>query len=172
MARRIVHAALAGLALAFIGASGAGAQGAPKLVGQFGDWGVYVDTSGNGKICYALSQPKSRAPAGLNRDPAYFFISTRTAENVKGEISVVMGFPLKEGTDATLTIGSASFDLYTRGTGAWVRNVAEETRLLDAMRKGRDLTVKGTSGRGNVTTDTYSLSGISAAVDRAAQECR
>lgn len=172
MARRIVHAALAGLALAFIGASGAGAQGAPKLVGQFGDWGVYVDTSGNGKICYALSQPKSRAPAGLNRDPAYFFISTRTAENVKGEVSVVMGFPLKEGSDATLTIGPTSFDLYTRGTGAWVRNVAEETRLVDAMRKGRDLTVKGTSGRGNVTTDTYSLSGISAAVDRAAQECR
>jgi invasion protein IalB len=172
MARRIVHAALAGLALAFIGASGAGAQGAPKLVGQFGDWGVYVDTSGSGKICYALSQPKSRAPAGLNRDPAYFFISTRTAENVKGEVSVVMGFPLKEGTDATLTVGPASFDLYTRGTGAWVRNVAEETRLVDAMRKGRDLTVKGTSGRGNVTTDTYSLSGISAAIDRAAQECR
>jgi hypothetical protein len=85
---------------------------------------------------------------------------------------VVMGFPLKEGTDATLTIGPANFDLYTRGTGAWVRNVAEETRLVDALRKGKDLVVKSTSLRGNVTTDSYSLSGISAAIDRAAQECR
>lgn len=172
MARRTVRAALAGMALAIIGASCASAQGAPKLVGQFGDWGVYLDTSGSGKICYALSQPKNRQPAGLARDPAYFFVSTRTAENVKGEVSVVMGFPLKEGTDATLTIGPASFDLYTRGTGAWVRNVAEETRLVDAMRKGRDVVVKSTSTRGNVTTDTYSLSGVSAAIDRAAQECR
>ncbi|GLK70803.1 hypothetical protein KHC23_18350 [Ancylobacter dichloromethanicus] len=172
MARRTVRAALAGLALAAIGIGGATAQGAPKLVGQFGDWGVYVDTSGSGKICYALSQPKSRLPSGLKRDPAYFFISTRTAENVKGEVSVVMGFPLKEGTDATLTIGPANFELYTRGTGAWVRNVAEETRLVDAMRKGRDVVVKSTSLRGNVTTDAYSLSGVSAAVDRAAQECR
>ncbi len=172
MARRIVRAALAGLAVAFIGASGATAQGAPKLVTQSGDWGVYKDESGGGKICYALSQPKTRAPSGLSRDPAYFFISTRTAENVKGEVSVVMGFPLKEGVDATLTIGPTSFDLYTRGTGAWVRNAAEEARLVEAMRKGRDVVVKSTSLRGNVTTDTYSLSGISAAIDRAAQECR
>jgi len=172
MARRIVRAALAGLALAVIGMGGVSAQGAPKLVGQFGDWGVYMDQSGGGKICYALSQPKTRLPAGLNRDPAYFFISTRTAENVRGEVSVVMGFPLREGVDATLTIGPASFDLYTRGTGAWVRNAAEEARLVDALRKGRDVVVKSTSARGNVTTDTYSLSGISAAIDRAAQECR
>lgn len=172
MARRTVRAAFAGLALAMIGTVGASAQGAPKLVGQFGDWGVYVDTSGSGKICYALSQPKDRQPGGLSRDPAYFFISTRTAENVKGEVSVIMGFPLKEGTDAVLTIGSANFELYTRGTGAWVRNVAEEARLVDAMRKGRDVVVKSTSQRGNVTTDTYSLSGVSAAVDRATQECR
>ena len=172
MARRIVCAALAGLAIATLGAGAAPAQGAPKLVSQSGDWGVYMDTSGQGKICYALSQPKTRAPAGLSRDPAYFFVSTRTAENVKNEISVVMGFPLKEGSDATLTIGPASFDLYTRGSGAWVRNVAEENRLLDAMKRGKDVVVKSSSVRGNVTTDTYSLSGISAAVDRAAQECR
>ncbi|MDQ0349919.1 invasion associated locus B family protein [Ancylobacter vacuolatus] len=172
MARRTVRATLAGLAMAMIGIGGASAQGAPKLVTQSGDWGVYLDTSGSGKICYALSQPKTRMPAGLKRDPAYFFISTRTAENVKGEVSVVMGFALKEGTDATLTIGPANFDLYTRGTGAWVRNVAEEARLVDALRKGKDVVVKSTSLRGNVTTDTYSLSGISAAIDRAAQECR
>lgn len=170
MARRTARAAILGLALACLGT--AGAQAAPKLVNQFGDWGVYLDDSGGGKICYALSQPKTRAPATLKRDPAYFFISTRTAENVKNEISVVMGFPLKEGSDATLTIGPTSFDLYTRGSGAWVRNVAEETRLIDALKRGKDVVVKGTSGRGNTTTDTYSLNGISAAIDRAAQECK
>jgi len=172
MARHFGHAALAGLAIMVLGATASHAQGAPKLVAQSGDWGVYVDQSGSGKTCYALSQPKTRVPEGLNRDPAYFFISTRTAENVKNEISVIMGFPLKEGSDATLTIGANNFALYTRESGAWVRNVAEEARLVDALRKGKDVVVKGTSRRGNVTTDTYSLNGVSSAIDRAAQECR
>lgn len=172
MARRIMSAALAGLAFTALGVAATAAQGAPKLVAQFGDWGVYMDQSGAGKICYALSQPKTRAPTGLNRDPAYFFISTRTAENVKNEVSVIVGFPIKEGSDATLTVGPTNFTLYTRDTGAWVRNVAEESRLVEALRRGRDAVLKSTSRRGNVTTDTYSLNGISAAVDRATQECR
>ncbi|HSI41235.1 MAG TPA: invasion associated locus B family protein [Xanthobacteraceae bacterium] len=172
MARRTVRTAAFGAALAMAGISAAAAQGAPKLVQQFGDWGVYLDQSGPGKICYALSQPKKREPEGLNRDPAYFFVSSRTAENVRNEISVIAGFPLKEDSAATLTIGPTSFQLYTRESGAWVRNVAEEARLVDALRKGRDVVVKTTSRRGNVTTDTYSLSGLGAAVDRAAQECK
>ena len=172
MARRFVHTALAGLVSMAAGMLVAEAQAAPKLVTQVGDWGVYMDQSGSGKICYALSQPKSRAPEGLNRDPAYFFISTRTAENVKNEVSVIAGFPLKEGVDATLAIGPNSFSLYTRESGAWVRNVAEEARVIDALRRGQGAVVKLTSRRGNVTTDTYSLNGISAAIDRAAQECR
>ncbi|MBS7541131.1 invasion associated locus B family protein [Ancylobacter lacus] len=172
MARPLVRAAFVGAALTMCSAAFATAQAAPKLVTQIGDWGVYVDTAGSGKICYALSQPKKREPEGLSRDPAYFFISTRTAENVKNEISVIAGFPLKEGSDASLAIGTNNFTLYTRDTGAWVRNVAEEARVVDAMRKGQSAVVKTTSRRGNVTTDTYSLNGISAAVDRATQECR
>ena len=38
--------------------------------------------------------------------------------------------------------------MYTQNDGAWIKNVAEEARLIDAMRKGADLTVKGTSTRG------------------------
>ena len=38
--------------------------------------------------------------------------------------------------------------MYTQNDGAWIKNVAEEARMVDAMRKGADLTVKGTSGRG------------------------
>ncbi|MFG1297798.1 MULTISPECIES: invasion associated locus B family protein [Xanthobacter] len=146
-------------------------QGQSKPVAQFGDWSVYVSTS-SPKVCYAISQPKTRLPAGLSRDPAYFFISTRPGENVKNEVSITVGFPVKEGSDATLTVGSLTLQLYTKDQGAWVRNVADETKLVDAMRKGRDLTVESVSGRGNKTTDKYSLSGISQALDRAAQECK
>jgi invasion protein IalB len=143
---------------------------APALVSQYGDWGVYV-ANNKGKICYALAEPKSRAPK-LNRDPAYLFVSTRPAENVRNEISVVVGFAIKEGSDATVEVGNMSFPFYTKNDSAWIKNAAEEGKLIDAMRKGSDLVVKSTSGRGNVTTDRYSLSGIAQALDRAAQECK
>lgn len=147
-------------------------QGQPKPVAQFGDWSVYTGGSGNSKVCYALSQPKDRQPNGLSRDPAYFFVSTRPGEKVVNEVSITMGFPLKDGSEAKLTIGPQVFQLYTKEQGAWVRNVAEEGKLVDAMRKGRDLTVASTSTRGNVTTDRYSLSGIAQALDRVVQECK
>lgn len=168
-----VHPALLGMFLACAAAAPAAAQGQPqsKAVAQFGDWSVYVSTS-SPKVCYAISQPKTRAPEGLKRDPAYFFISTRPGENVKNEVTVTVGFPLKDGSDATLTVGAATLQLYTKDQGAWVRNVADEAKLVEAMKRGKDLTVASTSLRGNVTTDKYSLVGLSQALDRVAQECK
>ncbi|MFG1299258.1 invasion associated locus B family protein [Xanthobacter sp. V3C-3] len=165
--------ALLGAVLACAMATSAGAQGQPqsKSVAQFGDWSVYVSTT-SPKVCYAISQPKTRAPEGLKRDPAYFFVSTRPGENVKNEITVTMGFPLKEGSDAQLTVGSMQLQLYTKNEGAWVRNVADEAKLVDAMRRGKDVTVVSTSLRGNPTTDKYSLTGLGQALDRVAQECK
>lgn len=143
----------------------------PKLVSQYGDWGVYV-SQGKSKICYALGEPKDRKPAGLKRDPAYIFISNRPSENVRDEVSIIVGFTMKEGSDATLEVGGMSFPFYTKNDGAWVRNAAEEPKLVEALRKNRDFTVKSTSTREHVTTDRYSLSGISQALDRVAQECK
>ena len=88
------------------------------------------------------------------------------------EVSVVVGFSIKEGSDATLDISGSNYPFYTKNDGAWVRNAAEETKLIDAMRKGKDFSVKSLSLRGNPTTDRYSLAGIAQALDRATQECK
>src|SRR5229473_3110139 len=150
----------------------AGTAAAPSLIVQYGDWGVYVSQAPKTKICYALSQPKERQPGGLKRDPGYFFISTRPGENVNNEVSVVVGFTIKDGADAIVDVGTASFPFFTKNDGAWMKNAAEEARLIEALRKGRDFTVKSTSLRGNATNDRYSLSGIGQALDRVAQECK
>lgn len=147
-----------------------GPNSGPTLVSQYGDWGAYVSNTKN-KICYALSEPKDRKPK-LTRDPGYFFVSTRPGENVQNEVSVVVGFTIKEGTDASLDIGGMSFPFYAKNDSAWLKNAAEEPKLIEALRKNHDLTVKSTSARGNVTTDHYSLSGIAQALDRVAQECK
>jgi invasion protein IalB len=91
---------------------------------------------------------------------------------VKNEVSVIVGYPQKPGHDAAAAIGSATYAMYTQNDGAWVKNAAEETQMVDAMRKGADLVVKSESGRGTKTTDTYSLKGIAQALDRVAEECK
>jgi invasion protein IalB len=148
------------------------APAAPTLVAQYGDWGVYVSQAARTKICYALSQPKERQPGNLKRDPGFFFVSTRPGENVKNEVSVIVGFPIKDGSEAVADIGGTTFALYTKADSAWVRNIAEEARLVDSLRRGREVLVKSTSARGNMTTDKYSLSGLAQALDRVVQECR
>jgi hypothetical protein len=44
--------------------------------------------------------------------------------------------------------------------------------MVDAMRKGSELTVKGTSGRGTQSIDEYSLKGLAQALDKIDKECR
>jgi hypothetical protein len=40
------------------------------------------------------------------------------------------------------------------------------------MRKNPDLVIKGISGKGTQSTDTYSLKGLGQALDKMAQECK
>jgi invasion protein IalB len=152
----------------------AAASSQPTLLGQYGDWGAYTAAPEGKKVCFALAKPKSSAtnPAGRSRDPAYIFISTRPSEKVRNEISVIIGYPFKSSSDATAEVGSTRFAMYTEKDGAWIKNVTEEARLIDAMRKGSDLTIKGTSSRGTQSTDQYSLKGVSQAIERVEQECK
>jgi hypothetical protein len=146
----------------------------PTLLGQYGDWGAYTASPAGKKVCFALGKPKTTKtePPGRKRDPAYVFVSTRPAENVKNEVSIIIGYPFKTSSDATAEIGTAKFAMYTQNDGAWIKNVAEEARMVEAMRKGADLTVKGTSGRGTQSTDQYSLKGLGQALDKIEQECK
>jgi len=146
----------------------------PVLLGQYGEWGAYEAQGSGGKVCFAAAKPGSSqtTPAGKQRDAVFFFVATRPAENVKNEVSVMIGYPFKPATDATIEIGPAKFALYTQSDGAWIKNAAEEARLVETMRKGTDLVVSGASSHGMQSVDRYSLKGLSQALDRAAQECR
>lgn len=143
----------------------------PVQVGSFGDWGAFLAQSGKEKTCYALASPKDRVPSGLPRDSAYVFISNRPAENVRNEISIIMGFPMKDGAEARAEVGNLGFDLVAKGPNAWVKNPAEEGQFIEAMKKSAKLVVKAPSMKGNVTTDNYSLTGFSQALDKVQKEC-
>lgn len=143
----------------------------PTGVAQFKDWGVYTANSSGGKICFALSKPKDTKPANVRRGDIFVFVTTRPAEKVKNEVTVEIGYPFKDGSSALADIGGTKFKLFTKGEKAWVENAAEEPNFVAAMRAGSSMVISGTSQRGTDTTDTYSLSGVTAALDRVAQEC-
>jgi hypothetical protein len=146
----------------------------PTLIGQFGTWGAYMATPNGRKVCFALAKPSSSKtnPPNRPRDPAYAFVSTRPAEKVANEVSIMIGYALKPGAESTLEVGGAAYALYGQGDGLWIKNAAEEERMVDAMRKAGDATVKGVSAKGTETVDVFSLKGLSQALDRLAQDCR
>ena len=188
--------ACAALFAGAVEASAAKKEGAPKpdFVGAYGDWKVYHTGAGKTRICYLLAEPKSRDPAAAD-EKVYAFISERPAERVRNEVSFVMGFEVAAGPEAkdakdskdkkkdkkpkkveevtapTATIGETEFALAPKGNDLWVKNPAEEAHVIDEMRKGASLVIKASSRKGRATTDTYSLTGFSQAIDKALKDC-
>ena len=61
--------------------------------------------------------------------------------------------------------------MYTQNDGAWVKNAADEARMIEIDAQGRRHGGQGMTSRGTQTTDTFSLKGLGQALDRVAQEC-
>ncbi|MDE2577592.1 MAG: hypothetical protein KGL46_02185 [Hyphomicrobiales bacterium] len=138
-------------------------------LGTFENWKAYA-TQGK-KTCYALTRPKDRSPKTLKRDDAYIFISDRPADNVRNEVSIIMGFAMKDGSEPKADINGVNFDLIAKGSNAWVKNASEEGSFIQALKKGSKLVVKASSAKGHATTDTYSLGGVTDALARIRKEC-
>jgi invasion protein IalB len=111
-------------------------------------------------------------PADRPRNPSYMFISSRPADKVSNEVSIIIGYAFKPNSEATADVGTTSFALSTQQDGAWVKNATEEAHLVEALRAGQSAIVKGVSAKGTRSTDTFSLRGLAQALDRVDQECK
>jgi len=147
------------------------AKAQPTLLGQYDNWGAYWAAPDGRKICFAAARPGG-SQSNRARHPTYLFITSRPHEKVKDEVSAILSFPLKTSLDATATIGGKHFAMAAKADGVWVKNTADETKLIEAMRKGGELVLKGTTDRGLQSTDAFSLKGLPQALDRIARECK
>jgi hypothetical protein len=162
-------ASLAAAALAAVPAHAA------TSIGTFKQWGAYTSSDANGKMCFVASQPqdsKYQPNAVSSRDPVFFMITSIPAKSIRNEASTIIGYPFADNVKVTVEIdGAGSFTMFTDKDSAWIENPTQETALIAAMQKGNRMVVTGKSRRGTVTIDTYSLSGITAALDAIAKEC-
>jgi invasion protein IalB len=137
----------------------------PSQIGKYQAWGAYSYVSGGGKVCYVLTVPQTKKPDAVDHGDNFFLVSQKPGQNVSFEPQFMAGYELKANTKVTLTIDAKNFTLFTSGKSAWMENAAEEPLLISAMKVGKAMSVAATSKRGTATNYTYSLKGISKALD-------
>ena len=142
-----------------------------EQLGTDGAWTAYAYSEKSGKVCYLAGEPKKSEPAGGKRKHPFAMVTHRPGEKIANVVSFDEGYPLKEGSEVSLDIGGAKFDLFTKGNSAWARTPELDKSIVEAMTKGKQATVKGTPQKGPATADTYSLAGFSQALERVQKAC-
>ena len=142
-----------------------------KSVGKFKDWETFILSQEGNKICFAQSIPVVRAPKKLKRDPSRLFVSFRSDENIKDEVSVTNGYDFKIKAPVTAKSGKKSYDLFSKGRFAWVVDSDDEKKLIITMKKASRLMIIGNTDKGDRTTDHYSMMGFTKAYNTAKKSC-
>jgi hypothetical protein len=169
---------LLGAAVLAAATAGAFAQGAakPSQIGTYDAWSAWIYPAGmNGdgsKVCFIYAEPAEKQPPKLDHGRVSFAIVASPGEGIAHEANFIAGYPLKEQSSVILEVDGKEFTMFTQGEAAWLLNKADEENLLAAMRAGKSMVVKATSSRGNSTTYSYSLAGVTAASDKMKNECK
>lgn len=163
----------------FIAGSAFAQDTPPEIADQETAWSIYV--ADNPKECFLVSTPTSWSAqrAGesvtVSRSEIRFYISIIPSEDVNFQPAFLAGYPLKPDATVEMSINDDTFTLHPNADlhreYAWPRP-DDDAGLIEAMKGGSEATVIGTSTRGTVTTDLFSLIGFTAAIEKAVELCQ
>lgn len=162
------------LLLALSTATAAHAQVSTNRVAANTDWSVFVEE--NPKECWVVTAPKETVntkdgkAVSVRRGDILLFVTFRPGV-AEGEVSFTGGYPFANGSTVTLDVGGTKFDLFTEGEWAWSGSKEDDAKIIAALKSGSSAVLSARSGRGTETRDTFSLLGVSAALDEAAKRC-
>ena len=142
-----------------------------KRIGSFTGWDAYEHTDKGAKLCYLHALPQKKVPASAKRGEIYILVTHKPKEKIRNEVSIYFGYPLKETGPAQAVIGPTTIEMFTHQEAAWAADSATDQKLVEALRKGKTLVVKGESARGTKTTDTYDLGGFTQALQAIDKAC-
>ncbi len=142
-----------------------------KRIGDYTAWHSFQFNEEGNPACYMSSSPTKAEGDYTRRGDIYAIVTHRPAEKRLGEVSIIAGYTYKKDSTVEIRIGSQTFRLFTQDDGAWTPDAQTDKKLVEAMKRGREMVVKGTSSRGTLTTDTYSLIGFTKAYRAISKAC-
>ena len=160
---------------AMLPAMGAAAQESTNRVATQTDWSVFVEDDPT--QCWVVSAPqqirntRDGREVQARRGDIRLFVSFWPGQDRGGEVSVTGGYPYRDDSTVTLSVGTDTFELVTDGEFAWAASPDEDAAVAAALRRGAEAKVSGTSSRGTRTEDTFSLMGFTAALEDAEGRC-
>ena len=156
--------------------SGAMAQSQSKnRVAQKTKWSVFVED--NPTECWSVSAPEETVNSrdgrvvAATRSQILLMVFYRPSESAKGQIAFTSGYPFASGSIVNVNISGNEFEMFTEGEWAWPASASDDAKMVTAMKRGASAIVTGVSGRGTVTKDTFSLLGVTAAIEDAKKRC-
>ncbi len=156
-------------------ATAVSAQESRNRVAAHTDWSVFE--ADDPKQCWSVSSPKETVNTrdgrvvAVRRGDILLFVSYIPGNGVKGQVSFTGGYPFRDGSTVSMTVGSATFELFTDGEMAWSASDTDDAKIIAALKRGADATLVGVSSRGTRTEDKFSLFGFTAAVEEAETRC-
>ncbi len=153
-------------------ASTVNAASSRKSLGTFGDWNAYKMEENGEKVCYMAAVPQKKEGNYKKRGEVFLIISHRPAKKVFNTVSLTAGYDYKKNSSVSVQIDKKpKIELFTDHDTAWAATEAEDKKLVALMRAGDKAVFKGTSSRGTLTTDTFSLKGFTKAVNAIDKAC-
>ncbi|MEQ9506655.1 MAG: invasion associated locus B family protein [Hyphomonas sp.] len=142
----------------------------PTAVGRFKDWAVYTDTVGGDLICYAATEALTKSPSRANHGSVWYYVTSWKSGKAKNQPSIKVGFDFKDGSSPKAKVGRSAWTLFPAGPEAFAED-ADDPAIVEALRKGANLVVEGTSARGTSVSYKFSLSGSATAIEKAEDAC-
>ncbi|MEM1379977.1 MAG: invasion associated locus B family protein [Pseudomonadota bacterium] len=144
----------------------------PQQVATYRDWMVFTYETAGDRVCYAVTEPKDVSPASANHGDVFFSVASWRSGAANNQPSFMAGYDLQEGSEPVVRVGSDRWEMFSSSKEGFIESGRQEERLIDAMRRGREMRVSATSARATSTNYTFSLLGISKALERVESACR
>ena len=142
-----------------------------KEIGTFGVWSAYVFDENGGKVCYMAAKPDKAEGKYAKRGDIVAMITHRPGEGTKNVFSYMSGYGYKKGSDVNLTVDAKKFTLFTQNDMAWAADAGADANIATAIKNGSKMVVKGVSGKGTETKDSFSLKGSTKAYEAITKAC-
>ncbi|MFL2678929.1 MAG: invasion associated locus B family protein [Alphaproteobacteria bacterium] len=143
-----------------------------KELAKFNDWTAFAEGEGKNLACMAVSKPKKLEGDYSKRGDVFAIVTHLPGQKKWNEFSVVAGYNYKTNSNPDIFIDQKKFQLFTSGSRAWSFSPSDDEKIIKFLKKSMKMKVVGTSSRGTITSDTFSLMGFSKAYQKINQACK